>query len=208
MTGRRLPGDPAFPYETQPERHNDRWPDHVARVGVTAGLIASTDAASIVDPACGDGSIVFGACRMRRVRQVVLCDVNRANCHTATRAIAGGAFGGRDPDWSEVLPAQDLMRTLAAVEADMVVLTEILEHLPEPVAALSLARQRARLLVASSPVSEPLSGPWGGAEHLWSFDLRSYRALLSEAGWRMRHRVILSTEGAYRFQIILAEARP
>jgi hypothetical protein len=207
--GRRLPGDPAFAYREQAARDNGRWPDHVARTHTTAGLIAATDARTVVDPACGDGSIVLSAARMRRFTRVTFCDVNRANCARVARAIAGGAFGGRDPDWSEVLTAQDLAKTIAETEGDLVVLTEILEHLAEPGQVLELARARGfRMVVASSPVAEPLSGPWGGAEHLWSFRLAEYTRLLRAAGWKPKHRLVLSTAGAYSFQIVLAEARP
>jgi hypothetical protein len=66
---------------------------------------------------------------------------------------------------------------------DLVVLTEILEHVEDPVAILRMARQCAKSVVASSPLI-PYNGRLDdNPEHLWQFDAPGYDEMLKEAGW-------------------------
>lgn len=81
---------------------------------------------------------------------------------------------------------------------DIVVMTEVLEHLARPHWALRWARQEGKRLVCSSPWNENQSNHC--AEHAWAWDMEGYAAMLREAGWSItRH------EQAGLFQVVLAE---
>lgn len=78
------------------------------------------------------------------------------------------------------------------------VVTEVLEHLTDPVGALAWIRERSRFLVASSPwVETDLNHD---ECHAWAFDVAGYRDLIVSAGFRVwRHAQVGP------FQVILAE---
>jgi hypothetical protein len=69
---------------------------------------------------------------------------------------------------------------------DIIIVSEVLEHLDDPVAFLR--RLPDRLLIASSPSRE--TGDWHNEIHSWAWDLDGYRDLLDRGGWR----VIYQTE--------------
>ena len=60
-------------------------------------------------------------------------------------------------------------------------MTEVLEHLTAPHAALSWVRNRAAVLVCSSPWSE--SAAVHAPEHAWAWDEAGYSRMLKAAGW-------------------------
>jgi len=66
---------------------------------------------------------------------------------------------------------------------DLVVLTEILEHVEDPVGILRLARGCAKNLVASSPLFTDASSLDTNPEHLWQFDAPGYEEMIKEGGW-------------------------
>lgn len=77
---------------------------------------------------------------------------------------------------------QDAFKTIEDLEqTDCIVLTEILEHLEDPDSLLRLAREKARWLVASSPIVP--DGNDHTDQHLWAFDMEGYREMLETAGW-------------------------
>lgn len=70
-----------------------------------------------------------------------------------------------------------------AVDVDPVdvwVLTETLEHLDDPGRVLGLVRERAGLLVLSTPVGQFEDS---NGEHCWAWDREGVESLLGAAGW-------------------------
>lgn len=184
-------GNPVgFDYQTK--RDNSAWPDHVARTYVTAGLIAWLRPESVLDPACGDGSIVLAADHISPISKMTLCDISGPNIDRLFERVRPG-LSVREADVHESL--------LHDGKVELVVLTEILEHLPDPDMVLRLAHDKGTLLIASSPVMRS-SQKDDNPEHLWQFDEEGYRAMLVDAGWRPAQKTILAfPELTYDFQI-------
>jgi methyltransferase family protein len=81
--------------------------------------------------------------------------------------------------------------------ADVVVASEVIEHLPDPHAFIRwVAASPARFFVATSPYTETPGNAY--EHHLWAWDLVGYRQLLEQAGW-----VVLRQETAWISQILL-----
>ena len=79
---------------------------------------------------------------------------------------------------------------------DVTAVTEVLEHLSDPHAAVAWIGEHSRFIVASSPWDE---GPWHHDEcHAWAFDRDGYRRLITSGGYR-----ILQHRDAGRFQVVL-----
>lgn len=179
-------------------RSNDTWPDHRARALVTGALIAWLEQDTVIDPACGDGSIVLHANRLRSLSEVRLNDISVPTIDSIRFAPL--------PDWTYSSGTiEGLLDPELGQQFDVIVLTEILEHLEDPDLILRLAALKARFLVASSP--EMRKGQTDtNAEHLWQFDKRGYEKMLTDNGWRTfqyTHLGFPATE--YDFQIWLAE---
>lgn len=165
---------PKDPFDYEVLRDNTRWSDHVARAHITAGIIAAIHPGSIIDPACGDASIVRLAHTLSPIPRVTLGDLSRQNVDNARHVLPlAGA-------WCE--DAVTLMRK--SREHHMAVLTEVLEHLEDPEELLKATREKATLLVASSPIMRPGQVDQN-PEHLWMFDAVGYEALLTGAGWEV-----------------------
>lgn len=157
----------------QVERSNDRWYDHQARTLVTGSLIAWLKPESVLDPACGDGSIVAAAERAHPIKQVTVADISEPNWRSVSE---------RHPNYLAL--HMDIAKAIGYVAVDVVVLTEILEHLDDPDSIVRAARDAGRYLVASSPVMRPGQVD-GNPEHLWMFDEAGYREMLESAGWQV-----------------------
>jgi len=138
---------------------------------VTGGLIAWWAPEYIVDPACGDASILEAAYRLRPFKFAVLADISEPQVDSLK------------PSFPASWEVGDVNDIIANTETtwDCVVLTEILEHLEDPDATLRLARKHGSALVASSPIGDPEQG--GNHEHLWAWDEVGYGEMLSAAGW-------------------------
>lgn len=83
---------------------------------------------------------------------------------------------------------------------DIVVMTEVLEHLAHPHKALrDLLTQGVEWLVCSSPWNERpgMHSP----EHAWAWDIDGYPRMVTEAGW-----TVVRHETAGLFQVVLAKA--
>ena len=173
---RRLPPRPPFDYQV--ERSNYAWQDHVLRTQVTGALISWFDPDTIIDPACGDGSIVAAAHKVRPIVAAVMADISRPNFY-----VIGTGMRPFLPSTLTV-ECQSIEETLAVDRYfDMIVLTEILEHVEDPVLILRMARARAAVLVASSPLIPDNGRIDDNPEHLWQFDSVGYRDLLVSGGW-------------------------
>jgi hypothetical protein len=82
---------------------------------------------------------------------------------------------------------------------DIVVMTEVLEHLADPHGVLQRlgARPAVKYLVCSSPWTEH---PGSHDEcHAWAWDMDGYRALIEQGGFRVRRHVEVGM-----FQVMLA----
>jgi len=91
-------------------------------------------------------------------------------------------------------------------DAEIYVMTEVLEHLAEPGEVLHrlAQRPRARYLVCSSPASETIRT--ADACHAWAWSIGAYRALLHWSGWDpLVHRTVKAPGTDMVFQVVLAE---
>lgn len=179
----------------QSHRHNTEWRDHVLRTSLTASVIAWLGLDSVIDPACGDGSIVLAAHALRPFQRMALGDMSKPNMAELKHMA---------PD--ATLHVGDATEMLVEAERfDLVVLTEFLEHIADPSEMLILARKKADWLVASSPLWDASRGDDPNPEHQWQFDEAGYRELLTEAGWDVRLVVPVKFTGMiYDFQIVVA----
>lgn len=135
---------------------------------------------SVVDLGCGDGGLL----------STLPPDLAAWGYDLTPANIAVGQRRGVDARYEDIVAADPEW-------ADLVVATEVLEHLEDPTALLRRAAQRSRVLVASSPATETDRAHY--EHHLWAFDLEGYRALIEGAGWRVvRH------EPVSWFQVVMA----
>lgn len=199
---------PPFDY-TQHERDSSLELTNQGRMLVTAGLVAWPKPETVVDPAAGEGTVVFEAYKLHPFR-AILGDISLPNYH---KLVAGKPPGA---EWH--IHNTSIENTIRrAAGADMIILSEILEHLEDPDAVLRLARENAELLVASSPEMRPFQAD-NNPEHLWKFDGVGYREMLEAAGWHPYSKTHLTFRprtkqeddtlmveiGNYDFQIWLA----
>lgn len=80
---------------------------------------------------------------------------------------------------------------------DIVVMTEVLEHLTDPHGALKWARGKSKRLVCSSPFNE--NDRVHDECHAWAWDTAGYAAMIESAGW-----TIVRHEQVDLFQVVLA----
>jgi trans-aconitate methyltransferase len=115
--------------------------------------------------------------------------------------VAHGRARGLDIRQADIL-TQDLEY------GDLLIASEVLEHLPDPGAFLRGLPDR--WLIVSSPSRE--TGNWHNDIHSWAWDMPGYRALAEGAGWRVVHHTdcpggsntFAGVTGRQRFQAILA----
>ncbi len=142
----RLPNRNAE-FDYQVARDNHVWPDHRLRVQITAALLAWGRPVTVIDPAAGDGSIVAAAHRIHAIDGVYLSDISKPNFYRL-----GAELRDQFPPNFKAA-CQTIEEALSGPDHfDAVVLTEILEHVEDPVSILKLARAKADMLIASSPV--------------------------------------------------------
>ncbi len=178
-----LPRTGVFDYQVA--RSNEAWPDHRGRTLVTASLIAWLRPGTVMDPACGDASIVEAAIRLFPMK-AYLADISEPNIKR---------LSGHETMCTDINLAID-----AFPEVDVMVLTEILEHLPDPDAVLRASRNKAKYLIASSPEMRPGQND-NNPEHLWQFDHQGYEAMLVDAHWKVQQYTSLQFESEYNFGI-------
>jgi hypothetical protein len=173
----RLPPRPPVDYQVR--RSNYAWADHVLRVQLTGALISWFCPDTVLDPACGDGSIIMSANRARPISAARLADISKPNCDYIESMEAASYLPAK---YSVV--CQSVEETLSEDRFyDMIVLTEILEHVEDPVHLMKLARAHAKIVVASSPLIPDDGTMDDNPEHLWQFDIHGYGEMLEESGW-------------------------
>lgn len=169
---RRLDPDRKVDYSAL-VRKNFEFLDHIQRTYMTGASIAFTEAKTLCDPAVGDGSVVEAAYRIRPdITMAYLSDLSLPNIERLQVTF---------PHKKGVADIKSAITHLPE-HVDLIVLTEILEHLENPDEIVALAREKADWLVASSPIEEPegVVNP----EHLWSFGRQGYRDMLRYGGWK------------------------
>jgi hypothetical protein len=197
----RLPGTRGVDYQVL--RSNYDWGDHILRVQMTGAMIAWLAPDTVIDPACGDGTIVAAAHRLRPIAGAQMNDISMPNFYhvgTTMRQYLPQNLRVSHDDVAAALSTD--------AQYDLVVLTEILEHVEDPVGILRLARQRAKTLVASSPLWTDDRVLDSNPEHLWQFDGMGYEEMLKEGGWDPLAFVPISfSEPAYIYTFQLWSAR-
>jgi hypothetical protein len=136
-----------------------QWQDHRLRIAVTlevtqwaARLGGLTSGADLT---AGDGSVLSGVRLSRKV------------------------FGDISGAWDI---SGQIEHTLPSLEpVDLYICTETLEHLDDPDLILKTIRQRAKVLVLSTPVG---AGQDPNPEHYWSWDKADVDAMLNQAGFQ------------------------
>ena len=172
---------------------------HAERIAMVAGLVrravAELGFASVTDLGCGDGSLLT-------LLADLPCpawgyDLGKAN-------IAQARHAGLDVRAANIL-------TDALEYGELLVATEVIEHLADPEAFLTALPGAA--LIVSSPSAETRA--WHYVHHAWAWDLAGYRDLLTRSGWSVQAHlecdggaaVHCGVSRGQRFQAILA-ARP
>jgi len=167
--------------ENPPWDYVNHWRDHRwdanwierPRLWTSATALALGAPETVCDPACGDASVVTAAHALSPIKRAILGDISP---DTVAKLVP------LDPGFEVDRRVADASKTLRSLDhVDAIVLTEFLEHIIDPDAVLRLARQKARWLVASSPITD---GRDHTKQHYWAFDMEGYREMLEEAGWK------------------------
>ncbi len=187
--------DGDVPWVSTFEFHKDRdrgphleQPAHAARLDRAAAFarqaVAAYGARTVCDLGCGDGgllSVIQGG-----FISAWGYDFTPANIAAwPQRGVTGYAldcFG----------PGRDAVKL-----GDLVVMTEVLEHLADPHGVLAWARQ-APWLVCSSPFTE--TAEHHIEEHAWAWDMAGYADMITKAGWTIQRH---EQAGGW-FQVVLA----
>lgn len=150
------------------------WPDHVERVAASVDFIQRhtadlvwTEDTLVADLSCGDAAIAGGV-RERCGGRLYLADL--------VDGMQADAHGGLDA----VGPIHLTVHQLDTGEADLVVLSETIEHLEDPEAVLRLLRPKTHHLFVSTPLGETGDD---NPEHYWGWDVEGVYDLLTDTGF-------------------------
>ena len=188
----RLVRESEFDYNVL--RSNEQWDDHRLRTIVTASTIAWLKPQTVLDPAGGDGSILAKADLMYDINRIIFGDISSKNCEYVKQY-------GWETHCDDV---DDTLEDHDSSGIDVIVLSEILEHLENPDRTLQLAANAGHKLVASSPCMR--EGQYDdNPEHLWMFDAEGYQTMLETNGWNIIQDTRLKFLTTYDFQIYVCE---
>lgn len=190
-----------------PAYHPIKWPDHTLRVETTSALLSWTldqyKCSRIADLACGDGSIVFTALEnsAHDPKKVILGDISNQNIDW----IKGVAL---DPKIKFEFLLGDIKNTINEIDrVDIMILTEILEHVNEPKELLAKISEKSKYLLLSTPDIEKVPPSNLNVEHLWSWNRDNILEMLVRAGFEIELEEKLNFRELrfpYSFQIWLA----
>jgi SAM-dependent methyltransferase len=159
-------------------------PRLLAAAGLVRAAVRMSGGGTVTDLGCGDGGLLQLLGGEIRAWGYDFCPANAA----------GWAERGVEAEALDVFGADRARVRLG----DVVVLTEVLEHIADPVGVLRWVHgSAASHLVCSSPWDETPN--WHDECHAWAMDWQGYRDLVTMAGWR-----ILRHDKVDRFQLILA----
>jgi hypothetical protein len=162
-------------------------PGHAPRLHAAAALLAaaaSGGARTLSDLGCGDGGLL--SLVQHQFRAAWGYDLTPAN-------VDGCAARGVTAELADVFGAD---RDRVSV-GETAAVTEVLEHIADPHAALAWLSGSAWWLVASSPWNETAQAH--DQHHCWAWDMPGYAAMITGAGW-----AIVRHEELGRFQLVLA----
>lgn len=187
-------------------RH-DRWPDHVERVAASVDLIRrySGRIRTAADLSCGDAAILRGIDDL--LEQAYVGDLIGARGDYPLRTHVRVLEPGPLPD--SLAGFQDIPGR--SLPVDLFILSETLEHVPDPDGLLQKLTGVSRYLFLSTPLDEAASV--GNEEHYWGWGQSDIHHMLWEAGWsplEVRLLVPESTrhmDNAYTYQLWMAVAR-
>lgn len=186
-------------------RH-DAWPDHIERVKASADLIARyrNNIRTAADLSCGDGALLnmisryldaawFGDLNGVSVSAQVSCSAPRVEALASGRML---------PESLDQLPEYGV---------DLFILSETLEHVPDPDELLRRLVDHTTYLFLSTPVDEPVGS--NNLEHYWGWGTDDIHDMLRETGWHPLEKKVLVPEStrhlpdAYSYQMWMAVAR-
>lgn len=158
---------------------SSHWRDHLIRVDTTIQTAKWMGGRSVADLSCGDSRIA------------------------SSLGIDTVYLGDYAPGYQFTGPIE---KTIFEVpEVDLFILSETIEHVDDPDLVLRLIRNRAKMLVLSTPDGEGITSPDpGNEEHYWGWTSSDMHAMLVEAGWNPKvHQSINFYDPAfiYNFQI-------
>jgi SAM-dependent methyltransferase len=192
----REPPEPEAELRTRGRMHLTGQPGFGQRTAMVVNLArlvcALRPVSSITDLGCGDGSLLA---------QLGPCGVRAWGYDLGADDVAYGRSLGLD------LRVGDI--TGPGLEyGDLLIATEVAEHLADP--AAFIRGLRGRLLILSSPSLE--TGTWHNPIHAWAWDLEGYRDLVEAAGWRAAYQaecdggmnIFGGVMASQKFQAILA----
>jgi predicted TPR repeat methyltransferase len=152
-------------FAEHPHVPSDQQVGHRERTGMVAEMVTEHlgPASTLTDLGCGDGTLLF-TLRHLPVRAWGY-DAGRRNVEQAR-------IVGLDVRRADFLTDEVEL-------GDIVVMSEVLEHLADPHGML--ARLAAQRIVVSSPSSE--TGSWHYVHHAWAWDEAGFKDLLEGTGW-------------------------
>lgn len=152
------------------ERHvYTHWRDHALRVPMTTELcrwmLKENGWTSAADLACGEGYML-------------------KNCGAKDMT-----FGDVTRGWQLSGPIEQTIHDVS--EHDLLICTEVLEHMDDPDHFLELARDKFKGIVVSTPV-----GSWEDDTpgHYWAWDGIEIEDMLASSGWTVKVRTGLDFE--------------
>jgi hypothetical protein len=153
---------------------------HRPRLDLAAAMVNGLVDTTVVDLGAGDGGLLT---LLRPGHVAWGYDLQPSNVEAAARR-------GVDVRYCDVLADPVLW-------GEVSVATEMIEHLLDPHAFVRRILVHSRYVVASSPWTETAEDHYG--YHTWAWDHAGYRALFTDAGWRV---ALHDTTGM--FQVLLA----
>lgn len=190
----QLYADQAFPFTVDWYKTREHAPHleqgaHRQRMDVVAAL--ASDAcdtfgfASIVDLGAGDGGMLS---------LLAVCGVPQW----------GYDLMQTNVDFARVSRGMDV-RYLDFVDepidwADLVICTEVLEHLEDPHTLVKRIGENAQGIIASSPGAETAESH--DACHAWVWDMEGYAEMITGAGFNVVEHI--AVQGDYDFQVLFA----
>jgi hypothetical protein len=183
------------------------WPDHVERIAATVSFAAPWldyyNIRSVADLSAGDGALVRGLLAAGpHLYWSYVGDLN-----PGPELSSGWPLVARvrvNPDPTPLIQGMDFLdQHREGNPVDLLVCSETLEHLDDPDAFLSRARNSARSILVTTPENETARD---NEEHYWGWDSEAVSSMLHEAGWNtVDHKIFRPVSAdTYHFQFWMA----